>query len=68
MVRINSFMRFYEFATIKTTKPLNPAQARIDALKRNVETGQAALKREKDLQRMQKDREAQRKAQQRRTG
>lgn len=61
-------MRIYEIATIKTTKPLNPAQARVAALKRNVETGQAALKREKDLQRMAREREAQRKARQRRTG
>lgn len=59
-------MRFYEFATIKTTKPLSPAEARVATLKRNVEQGKAALKREKDMQRMQKDREAQRKAQQRR--
>lgn len=65
---INSCMRFYEFATIKTTKPMNPAQARIAALKRNVENGRAALKREKDMQRMAREREAQRKAQQRRTG
>lgn len=61
-------MRFFEFSTIKTTKPLNPAQARVAALKRNVETGKAALKREKDVQRMAKEREAQRKARQRRTG
>lgn len=61
-------MRFFEFSTIKPTKPLSPAEARVAALKRNVEQGKAALKREKDVQRMQKDREAQRKAQQRRTG
>lgn len=61
-------MRFFEFATIKPTKPMNPAQARIAALKRNVEQGKAALKREKDMQRMAREREAQRKAQQRRTG
>ena len=61
-------MRFFEFGTIKPTKPLSPAEARVAALKRNVEQGKAALKREKDVQRMQKDREAQRKAQQRRTG
>ena len=61
-------MRFFEFATIKPTKPLSPAEARVAALKRNVETGKAALKREKEVQRMQKDRDAQRKAQQRRTG
>jgi hypothetical protein len=61
-------MRFFEFSTIKPTKPLSPAEARVAALKRNVEQGKAALKREKDVQRMQKDREAQRKAQQRRMG
>ena len=61
-------MRFFEFSTIKPTKPLSPAEARVAALKRNVEQGKAALKREKDVQRMQKDREAQRKALQRRTG
>lgn len=60
-------MRFYEFATIKPTKPLNPAQARIAALKRNVEQGKAALRREKDVQRIASEREAQRKAQQRGT-
>jgi hypothetical protein len=59
-------MRFFEFSTIKATKPLSPAEARVATLKRNVEQGKAALKREKDMQRMQKDREAQRKAQQRR--
>jgi len=61
-------MRFFEFSTIKPTKPMSPAEARVAALKRNVETGQAALKREKDLQRMAREREAQRKARQRRTG
>ena len=61
-------MRFYEFATIKPTKPMNPAQARIAALKRNVDMSKSALKREKDVQRMAREREAQRKAQQRRTG
>jgi hypothetical protein len=61
-------MRFLEFSTIKPTKPLSPAEARVAALKRNVEQGKAALKREKDVQRMQKDRDAQRKAQQRQTG
>ena len=61
-------MRFVEFSTIKPTKPLSPAEARVAALKRNVETGKAALKREKDVQRMARDREAHRKAQQRRTG
>jgi hypothetical protein len=65
---LNTSMRFFEFETIKPTKPLNPAQARIAALKRNVEQGRAALKRERETQRMQKEREAQRKAQQRPTG
>jgi len=67
-VDINSCMRFFEFSTIKPTKPLSPAQARVAALKRTVEQGKAALKREKDMQRMAGEREAQRKAQQRRTG
>jgi hypothetical protein len=61
-------MRFFEFGTIKPTKPLSPAEARVAALKRNVETGKAALKHEKEAQRMAKERDAQRKAQQRRTG
>ena len=67
-INICIYMRFFEFSTIKPTKPLSPAEARVAALKRNVEQGKAALKREKDVQRMQKDREAQRKAQQRRMG
>lgn len=61
-------MRFFEFSTIKPTKPLNPEQARVAALKRNIDMSRAALKREKDMQRMAREREAQRKAQQRRTG
>ncbi len=65
---LNSCMRFYEFSTIKPTKPMNPAQARIAALKRSVDVSKSALKREKDVQRMAREREAQRKAQQRRTG
>lgn len=54
-------MRFIEFA-IKPIKPLNPAQARVAALKRQVDQSKTALKREQDAQRMAKDREQARKA------
>ncbi len=40
-------MRFFEF---KPLKPLTPAQARIAALKRNVDNARIALKRERDNQ------------------
>jgi hypothetical protein len=40
-------MRFYEF---KTTKPLTPQQARINALKQQKERASANLKAEKDRQ------------------
>jgi len=43
-------MRFFEF---KSLKPLTPAQARIAALKRNVDNAQNALKRERDNQKTQ---------------
>jgi hypothetical protein len=54
-------MRFVEFAT-KPIKPLTPAQARVAALKRQVDQSKTALKREQDAQRMAKDREQARKA------
>jgi hypothetical protein len=44
-------MRFFEF---KSLKPLTPAQARIAALKRNVDNAQNALKRERDNQKTQR--------------
>jgi hypothetical protein len=51
---INIHMRFYEFNVIKPKKPLTPAQARIAALKRQVDAARQSLKRERDLQRQQK--------------
>ncbi len=51
---INIHMRFYEFSVIKPKKPLTPAQARIAALKRQVDAARQSLKRERDLQRQQK--------------
>ena len=51
---INTLMRFYEFSIIKPKKPLTPAQARITALKRQVDAARQSLKRERDLQRQQK--------------
>ncbi len=44
-------MRFFEF---KPLKPLTPAQARIAALKRNVDNARNALKRERDNQKRQR--------------
>lgn len=51
---INILMRFYEFSIIKPKKPLTPAQARITALKRQVDVARQSLKRERDSQRQQK--------------
>ena len=51
---INTLMRFYEFSIIKPKKSLTPAQARIAALKRQVDAARQTLKRERDLQRQQK--------------
>jgi hypothetical protein len=51
---INILMRFYEFFIIKPKKPLTPAQARITALKRQVDMARQSLKRERDFQRQQK--------------
>ena len=47
-------MRFTEFKPVKSLKPLNPAQARIAALKQNVEIARQSLKRERDYQQHQK--------------
>jgi len=44
-------MRFFEF---KPLKPLTPQQARIAALKRNVDNARNALKRERDNQKRQR--------------
>ncbi len=51
---INIHMRFYEISVIKPKKPLTPTQARIAALKRQVDMARQSLKRERDSQRQQK--------------
>ncbi len=51
---INTLMRFYEISVIKPKKPLTPAQARITALKKQVDAAQQSLKREREFQRQQK--------------
>ena len=45
-------MRFYEFQTIKPLKPLNPKQARVANLKRNVDIAKQAYKAEKNRQKI----------------
>ena len=47
-------MRFDEFKPIKPKAPLTPAQARIAALKRNVDIARQSLKRERAYQQQQK--------------
>lgn len=49
----NIFMQFFEFSTVKPTKPLTPQQARINALKADVKTAQAQLKAERKRQQIQ---------------
>jgi hypothetical protein len=46
-------MRFYEFNNFKPLKLLNPAQARIASLRRNVEIAKNSLKRERQYQKRQ---------------
>ena len=57
-------MRFYEFKMIRTIKPMSPAQARIDAKKKQVDAAKRALKTERDAQRLAKEHEQARKARQ----
>jgi hypothetical protein len=48
-------MRFYEFnstPTIKPVKPMNPKQARVANLKRNVDIAKQAYKAEKNRQKI----------------
>ena len=45
-------MRFYEFKTIKTLKPLNSTQARIKSLKDQAKRAQAAVKAERARQKI----------------
>ena len=47
---LNIYMRFFEFSTIKPTKPLTAQQARINALKAHVKSAQAQLKAERKRQ------------------
>jgi hypothetical protein len=57
-------MRFYEFKTIQTIKPLTPQQARIASLKQQKERAGMLLKAEKDRQKQQKATQQIQKAQQ----
>jgi hypothetical protein len=52
-------------AQIKPKRPSTPAQARLRALKQNVERSRQQLQAERDRQRRQRDAERQRKLQQR---
>jgi hypothetical protein len=54
-------MRIFEIQPIKTIKPLSPAQARIKALKQNVENGRKQLQAERERQRRQRETERTRK-------
>ena len=57
-------MRFFESAPIKHIKPLNPAQARIHALKQQKQNADKLLKAEKDRQKRQREQDKIRQAQQ----
>ena len=50
-------MRIHEITTIKPQKPLTPAQARVNALKQNVQRSNDQLNAERDRQRQQRDNE-----------
>lgn len=60
-------MRIREILTIKPIKPMTPDEARLAAIQRGIKQGRENLKREKDAQRMKRDREAKSKAQQKRS-
>ena len=47
---LNIYMRFFEFSTIKPTKPLTAEKARISALKAHVKSAQVQLKAERKRQ------------------
>ena len=47
---LNIYMRFFEFSTVKPTKPLTAQQARISALKAHVKSSQNQLKAERKRQ------------------
>ena len=50
-------MKITEITTVKTVKPLTPAQARINSLTKTAERAKDAVKRERDLQKQQKARD-----------
>lgn len=50
-------MKITEITAVKPTKPLTPAQARINSLQQNAERAKDAVKRERDLQKQQKVRD-----------
>jgi len=52
-------MRIQEITTVKPQKPLTPAQARVKALKQNVQLSKDQLNAERDRQRRQRDNERQ---------
>ena len=54
-------MRFCEIQSIRPKKPLTPAQARINALKQNVENTRKQLQAERERQRRQREAERTRK-------
>ncbi len=54
-------MRFYEIQSIRPKKPLTPAQARINALKQNVDNTRKQLQAERERQRRQREAERTRK-------
>lgn len=51
-------MKIAEITTTKPVKPLTPAQARINSLQNNVERAKDAVKRERDIQKQNKARDA----------
>ena len=55
-------MRISEVVLKPPKKPMNPEQARVFALRKQVATAQDSLKRERERQRRQKEAERQRKA------
>jgi hypothetical protein len=55
-------VRIFEVVLKPPTKPMNPEQARVFALRKQVATAQDSLKRERERQRRQKEAERQRKA------
>lgn len=63
---VKYLMRIYEITSSQPTKPLTPAQARIRALKQNVEQGRQQLDAERKRQRRQREAERKNKEAQRR--